>query len=314
MAGVSAERQRWQTRQTGIALRDPLPWHELEQVVATSEQTGYSAVFLPEIAARDVFATLTGLAPVAPDLTLATGVATIVSRTARITAMAAATVAERSGGRVLLGLGTGPSRQGALDALRSYVTTVRVLLDGGPVDGERLTLEIPRPVPIWIAALGPRAMRLAGEVADGALLNWCPPERVAFARERIREGAESAGRDPAAVEVGVYLRSVVGQGIAGDDALRRAAAEYASYPAYRRQFEDAGLGDEAARAASGDVPDALIDAVALRGDPGAAARRLDAYRDAGADLPVVYPVATLEPASSVLGSLFALAPVPAVED
>src|SRR5205814_6362206 len=101
MAGVSADRQRGAT---GIALRDPLPWHELEQIVATSEQTGYAAVFLPEIAARDVFATLTGLAPTVPTLTLATGVSTIVSRTPRVTAMAAATVAERSGGRMLLGL------------------------------------------------------------------------------------------------------------------------------------------------------------------------------------------------------------------
>jgi alkanesulfonate monooxygenase SsuD/methylene tetrahydromethanopterin reductase-like flavin-dependent oxidoreductase (luciferase family) len=311
MAGVGAERQRGAT---GIALRDPLPWHELEQIVATSEQTGYAAVFLPEVAARDVFAALTGLAPAAPTLTLATGVSTIVSRTPRVTAMAAATVAERSGGRMLLGLGTGPSRKGALDALRSYVTTARDLLDGAEVDGERLTLDIPRPVPIWIAALGPRAMRLAGEIADGVLLNWCPPERVAFGRERIREGAEAARRDPADVHVGVYVRSVVGQGARGDAGLRKAAAEYASYPAYRRQFEDVGLATEAERAAAGDVPDALLDAIALRGDAATASRRLQAYRDAGADLPVVYPVAALEPVSSILGTLFALAPAPAVED
>src|SRR3954451_21390624 len=313
MAGMSAARQRG-GRATGIALRDPLPWHDLEQVVETAEQTGYAAVFLPEIGARDVVATLTGLAPAPPNLTLATGVATIVSRIQRITAMGAATVAERSGGRMLLGLGTGPARPGALAALRDYATAVRVLLDGGEIEGERLTLDIPRPVPIWIAALGPRAMRLAGELADGVLLNWCPPERVAFARERVREGAEAAGRDPAAVRVGVYVRSVVGQGSAGDAGLRKAAAEYTSYPAYRRQFDDVGLGAEADRAAAGDVADTLLDAVALWGDAATAARRLQAYRDAGADLPVVYPVATLEPVSSILGTLFALAPAPAVED
>ncbi|MFL5766691.1 MAG: LLM class flavin-dependent oxidoreductase [Actinomycetota bacterium] len=308
---MSAERQRGPT---GIALRDPLPWHDLEQIVATSEQTGYSAVFLPEIAARDVFATLTGLAPAAPSVTLGTGVATTVSRKARITAMAAATVAERSGGRMLLGLGTGPARKGALEELRAYATTVRVLLNGGAADGERLTLDIPRPVPIWIAALGPRAMRLAGEIADGVLLNWCPPERVAFARERIREGAEAVGRDPGAVRIGVYVRSVVGQGTAGDAGLRKAAAEYASYPAYRRQFEQVGLADEARRAAEGDVPEALLGAVALRGDAESASNRLQAYRDAGADLPVLYPVATLDLVSSILGTVFGLAPAPAVED
>ena len=317
MTGVSAERQR-PDADTGIALRDPLPWHELEQIVATSEQTGYAALFLPEIGGRrDVFAALTGLAPSAPELTLASGVATIVSRTPLATAMGAVTVAERSGGRMLLGLGTGPARKGALDALRDFVRTVRTLLDGAEVKSARLSLDPGAAVPIWIAALGPRAMRLAGEVADGVLLNWCPPERVAFARERIREGAEAAGRDPASIRVGVYVRAAVGQGAPGDAGLRMAAAEYASYPSYRRQFEDAGLGKEAERAASsdgGDVPDALLDAVALRGDAASALRRLEAFRQAGADLPVVYPVATLEPVSSILGTLFALAPVPALED
>ncbi|MDP9296236.1 MAG: LLM class flavin-dependent oxidoreductase, partial [Actinomycetota bacterium] len=85
---MRSERQR-QGERTGIALRYPLPWHDLEQVVATAEQTGYGALFLPEIAGRDAFATLTGLAPATPGMSLATGVATIVSRAARTTAMAA---------------------------------------------------------------------------------------------------------------------------------------------------------------------------------------------------------------------------------
>jgi alkanesulfonate monooxygenase SsuD/methylene tetrahydromethanopterin reductase-like flavin-dependent oxidoreductase (luciferase family) len=304
---------------TGVALRDPLPWHDLEQVVATAEQTGYAALFLPEIAARDAFATLNGLAPAAPAVSLATGVATVVSRTPRITAMAASTVAERSGGRMILGLGTGHASPGALDELRAYVGIVRALLAGRAVDGEELSLAPVAPVPIWLAALGPRSMRLAGELADGVLLNWAPPERVGFARERIAEGARNAGRDPASVEIGVYVRSCVGQGAAGDRALRRAAAEYATYPAYRRQFEEVGLGAEADAAAragpdGAGVPDALLDAVTLRGEAQRALARLEAYREAGADLPVVYPVASLEPVSSILGTLFALAPVPAVEE
>jgi 5,10-methylenetetrahydromethanopterin reductase len=315
---MRSERQRRGER-NGIALRDRLPWHDLEQVVATAEQTGYSALFLPEIAGRDAFATLNGLAPAASEMMLATGVATIVSRTARVTAMAAATVAERSGGRMILGLGTGHVGRGALDALRTYVGTVRALLEGRAVDGEQLSLVPGQPVPIWTAALGPRSMRLAGEVADGVLLNWCPPERIAFARQRIAEGAGIAGRDAASVEVGVYIRSCLGRAEAADAALRRAAAEYASYPSYRRQFEDVGLGKEAEAAANSGpdgsgVPAALLDAVSLRGDAPSAVRRLQVYREAGADLPIVYPVATLEPVSSILGTLFALAPVPAVED
>lgn len=311
----------------GFALRDPLPWHDLVELVETAEQTGYEALFLPEIAGREAFSTLSGLAGVTSDLLLGTGVVTAVARRPQVTAMAAATVHERSGGRMVLGLGTGPAGPGSLDRLREYVTTVRAALSGEPVrlgGGETFRLSLDpgsKPIPIWIAALGPRSMRLAGEVADGVLLNWCPPERVPFARERIREGAEAAGRDPGAVTVAVYVRACVGQEeeVALPE-LRKAAGQYASYPAYHRQFEAVGLGEEAAAAAAAlragepeRVPERLVRAVCLLGDPGRAVAGLQAHRDAGADLPVVYPVPCLEPVSSIMGTLFALAPSPAVE-
>ena len=52
------------------------------------------------------------------------------------------------------------------------------------------------PAPVYLAALGPQMLRLAGEVAEGALLNWATPERIAASRSRIAEGAVRAGRDP----------------------------------------------------------------------------------------------------------------------
>jgi alkanesulfonate monooxygenase SsuD/methylene tetrahydromethanopterin reductase-like flavin-dependent oxidoreductase (luciferase family) len=157
-------------------------------------------------------------------------------------------------------------------------------------------------------------MRLAGEVADGVILNWCPPERVAFAAERIREGAERAGRDPGEVVISVYVRSWVGEDeVDAWPALRRDTAQYASYPAYARQFEQVGLGAEAAAAARAleagrleVVPEALVRAACAIGD--GAQARIDAYREAGADLPVVYPVATADAAASIESTLSALAP------
>jgi len=240
--------------------------------------------------------------------------------------MAVATVDERSDGRIVLGLGAGPVGPGALERLRAYVLAVRGLLAGDEVEverGEHVRLSTPpRSVPIWLAALGPKAMRLAGEVADGVVLNWCPPERVAFARERIREGAEATGRDAASITVAVYVRACVGE----DDqeaalaALRAAAARYASYPAYRRQFEAVGLGAQSAAAAlarrdanPSAVPEAFVRALCLEGTAAEAQKGLEAYRDAGADLPVVYPVPCREPVSSVMGTMFALAPHPALE-
>lgn len=305
---------------TGFALRDPLPWRDVVEVVETAEDAGYRALFLPETRGRETFATLAALASVTRTLGLGTGVVPIGARSPVAAAMAAATVHEISGGRLVLGIGTGDAGAGALDRLRAYVDAVRRLLAGerAEVGGrpERLWLELPSPPPIWIAALGPRAMRLAGEIADGVLLNWCPPERVAFARERLREGAEAAGRDPSAVTVAVYVRACIGPDEeAALAALAVQAGTYASYPAYRRQFHQVGLGELADQAAAAhragrpaEVPEALVRAVCLLGDAAAAAERLAAYREAGADLPVVYPVPCLDPLSSVVGTLLALAP------
>jgi alkanesulfonate monooxygenase SsuD/methylene tetrahydromethanopterin reductase-like flavin-dependent oxidoreductase (luciferase family) len=197
--------------------------------------------------------------------------------------MAAATVQERSGGRLLLGIGTGPAAPGALARLGSTVEALRLAFAGGEgaVDGAVVTtdLRLPNPPQIWIAALGPKATRLAGAIADGVILNWCTPARVAAAAMQVAEGAEGAGRDPAAVTIAVYVRAALAPGT--QEAARRAAAVYATYPAYRRQFVDLGI--DAAD------PDDVVRGVILT-DPASARDRLDAYRGAGAHLSVVYPV------------------------
>jgi alkanesulfonate monooxygenase SsuD/methylene tetrahydromethanopterin reductase-like flavin-dependent oxidoreductase (luciferase family) len=309
-----------QPRGTAFALRDPLAWEAFAEIARSGQQLGYAAVFLPEITGRDAFATLAALAGETREMLLGTGIVPMTSRETLLTAMGAATVHERSGGRLVLGLGTGPAAPGALERLRGEVRALRALFAGEPVEreGERvhLSLDPGSRVPIWISALGPRAMRLAGEVADGVLLNWCPPERVAFARERIREGAEAAGREPSEVTVAVYVRACVEQDEAAAlAALRVAAGQYATFPAYARQFEAVGLAEEAALALAahraGDpasVPQRLVRRICLLGGRIDALVRLDAYREAGADLPVVYPVPTGEPAPSILGTLLALAP------
>jgi alkanesulfonate monooxygenase SsuD/methylene tetrahydromethanopterin reductase-like flavin-dependent oxidoreductase (luciferase family) len=313
MPGVSARRQ---PPGTGFAIRDPLPWKDLSATVRAAEEAGYRALFVPEIVGRDALVTLGQVAGDGSTLLLGTGVIPMRSRTPMLTAMAAATVQERSGGRLILGIGTGGAGRGALDALRTTVEQVRTLLEGEPVevDGDVLSLDPGSPVPIWVSALGPRAMRLAGEVADGVILNWCTPDRIAFARARIAEGAEAAGRDPSGVAVAVYVRAWVGRE-EGEaiSALKAMAGQYASFPSYRRQFDEMGLGPHASVAAQAhragrpeDVPEVLVRTICAVGDE--AREHVDAYRHAGADLPIVYPVATADAAASVKGSLLALAP------
>jgi alkanesulfonate monooxygenase SsuD/methylene tetrahydromethanopterin reductase-like flavin-dependent oxidoreductase (luciferase family) len=316
MPGVTLRRQ---PSGTGFAVRDPLPWSDLSPIVRAAEPAGYTAVFLPEITGRDALLTLGMLAGETRRLLLGTGVLPIRSRTPLLTAMGAAAVQERSGGRLILGLGTGDVGAGALDELRETVRRVRVLLRGETLEEDQghstsLSLAPGRDVPIWVSALGPKAMRLAGEIADGVILNWCPPERVPFARARIAEGAEAAERDPASVMVAVYVRAWVGPDeTEAMSALRAMAGQYASYRAYRRQFDEVGLGPQAAVAGQAhragrpeDVPEVLVRAVCAVG--GEARDRVEAFREAGADLPIVYPVAAADPAASIETTLRALAP------
>ncbi len=308
---------------TAFALRDPYPWRDLAGLARRGEQLGYRAVFLPEVGSRDTLATLTGLAGETADLILGSGVVPLPSRAPRLLAAAAATVEERAGGRFILGIGTGPPDPGALDRLRMTVAMLRTVLAGETValpDGSELRLALvpERPPPIWIAALGPRAVRLAGEIADGVLLNWCTPERVVRATEELAEGAATAGRDPEAISVAVYVRACLDQDAAAAlAALQTTAGEYASYPAYARQFDSMGLGEDADRSAAAhrhhrpaDVSEHLVREVCLLGEPSFAGGRLESYRRAGADLPVVYPVVVpgREPAASARETLEALAP------
>jgi alkanesulfonate monooxygenase SsuD/methylene tetrahydromethanopterin reductase-like flavin-dependent oxidoreductase (luciferase family) len=325
MTGVEAARQP--TTGTGFALRDPWPWPAFVRLARVGDELGYAALFLPEIRGRDALAALAGLAGETSQVLLGTGVVPMASRRPTLTAMAAATVHERSGGRAVLGLGTGGPAAGALGRLEEQVREIRAFLDeavardgdgGGKGDGR---LALARPVPIWIAALGPRAVALAGRIADGVLLNWCSPERVALAREQVVSSAVDAGRDPGGITIAAYVRSAVSDDPAGEagarEALADAAGEYAALPSYRRQFETMGLGP-AARAASEPAGEAearldsvapLIDGVCLSGNAHGARERLDEYRQAGCDLPVVYPVPFGPDAeASVAATLSALAP------
>src|ERR1700678_2944971 len=68
--------------------------------------------------------------------------------------------------------------------------------------------------PVALAALGPQMLRLAGEIADGALLNWATPERIAVSRELVDAGSARAGRDPGSVPLAMYIRVCIDEDVA----------------------------------------------------------------------------------------------------
>jgi alkanesulfonate monooxygenase SsuD/methylene tetrahydromethanopterin reductase-like flavin-dependent oxidoreductase (luciferase family) len=322
----------------GIVLRDALPWEQLVQIVETAEETGYEAVFVPEISGREAFSTLAGLARSTSEVMLGAGVITVGSRSPIAAAMGAATVHELSAGRMILGIGAGHaagrerfgSGQGAVGLAGRYVQLVKRILGGEEVEADPVLgtssfrLDLPLeggPPPVWLGALGDEMARLAGMVADGAILNWCTPARVAEARALVDRALREAGRDRSAFTLSVYVRATLG--LADQvalDALRPMTAMYASIPPYRRQMERMGLSEQAGAAAkafdagrSQDVPDELVRTLAVLGGRGEAMARFEEYFSAGADLVLCYPVSALEPFSSILRTVLAAAPSPAVE-
>ena len=136
---------------------------------------------------------------------------------------------EGTGHRFTFGVGSGHFDRAA-DRMREYLRELRSLLPHGQ--------------PVAVAALGPLMLRVAGELADGALLNWCSAEWVGWSRTRVERAAAAAGRP--APEVVEYIRTSVDP----DPALARstlgtAALQYALGPnAYRRHFERMGFGAE----------------------------------------------------------------------
>lgn len=287
--------------------------------VREAEERGYHTAWIGETVGSDAIATMTLVLSATTRLAVASGVLPLQTRTPTVLAMAAATLARIAPGRVGLGIGlsspvivgdwNGLRYSSSLDQLREAVHIVR-----GFVAGERVSFEgkfyrvrnlrslappPSSPPKVILAALGPRALELAGEIADGVLLNWCTPERVAEARGAIREAAVAAGRPADAVTIAVYVRASFSD--RADEALLASASEYVGYASYARQFERMGVEP---------TPEAVVEAVCLRGDPEAARERLDAYRAAGADLPVVYPaLAPGEDARASFATLRALAPV-----
>ena len=229
----------------GLDARLGLPFDQLRAAAREAGQLGFESLWTPAGGVPDSFHVC---AAWSQDTSLRTGIAVVPAArmwTPLGLAAQAATLAQLSSGRFVLGLGTGgygpgfwasvglPNRPIAV--MREYVTQVRALLAGQTVTvGETVTpgktavsggtpgwprsaslgvADLP-PAPVYLAALGPQMLRLAGETADGALLNWATPEHIAVSRARIDEGVARAGRDPGAVPVTMYIRVCVDDDVA----------------------------------------------------------------------------------------------------
>lgn len=113
---------------------------------------------------------------------------------------------ERTNGKFRLGVGTGQTADAPLRLMRETIDTLRVRLPAAAV---------------YLGALGPQMLRLAGRRYDGAALNWCSADHVRWCRDRVAAGARGAGRDPAEVRIHEYIRVCIDE---DEDAARIALA------------------------------------------------------------------------------------------
>src|SRR5580658_8083976 len=250
-------------------------------LIREAEDLGYTSLWIAEVSGPDAFVSLAALAVNTRKAELATGVIPIQIRT-------------------------------PVTAMRECVTIMRQLFTEGrsKFQGEvyksdfKLSMRItaPHPPKIYLAGLNAPMLRLAGEVADGVLMNYSPPEAIAPMVQHIAEGAKAAGRDPSAVDVGIYIRMCITEDEdKAVDSFRRELASYAFVDSYNKMFARYGLAaefdevrrlwkegkrDEAPRA----ISEASCRKIAVFGNAKAGRDFVARFRAAGVTHPVVFPI------------------------
>jgi alkanesulfonate monooxygenase SsuD/methylene tetrahydromethanopterin reductase-like flavin-dependent oxidoreductase (luciferase family) len=199
--------------------------------------------------------------------------------------------------------------------MREYLTILRQALDGGTVthEGDYFSIrgfhiDLPppdKPVPLYVAAIGPRMLQLAGELADGILGYVYSEEYVRnVVVPNLELGAERAGRTLDGFDIACGFPSVISEDASGVSLARGQAMMFStatkSAPAYAESIAQAGFAGERAEVAElvsaarledavAAVPVELADAITISGDPDHARSRIEAYHDAGLTTVVLNP-------------------------
>jgi F420-dependent oxidoreductase-like protein len=294
---------------------------ELLELARDAERLGYDSAWAAEAWGVDAVTPLAWLGAQTERLKLGTAIMQLPGRSPANAAMTAATLDLLSGGRFLMGLGTsgpqvvegwhGQEWGKPLGKTREYVEIVRTVLrrerlehhgvhydipvQGGTGLGKPLKL-MARPlradIPIYLAAIGPKAVEQAFEIADGWLpIFWSPEQaRTVFPVDRARDAFDIAPSAPALVTDDVesgramlkeyYSFYIGGMGARGQNFYNDLFTRY-GYEAEAREIQDLFLVGKQ-REAAAKVPDAFVDAVALVGSVERIRDRLAAWRESGA--------------------------------
>lgn len=294
----------------------------LSAVPALAQRTaelGYDSFWTAETTGPEAFSLLQLAGDAAPSLGLGTGVLALQLRTPMLAAMGAATLAATTPGRqVYLGVGISspvvvgqwhgaPYGTRPIAQVREYLTLLGQCLDGESVTFEgdfyscrkfRLGVRFEQRPSLVLGALNQQMLQLAGELADGVLLNYLPASAVPWCVEQVRAGEVRGGRAPGSCRIHAYVHV----GVCDPDDARipaqRDLFSYAVVPAYAGAFTRAGFGDEVTAcieahgrrdrdAALAAISDRMIGAIDICGDAAHVAAAVAEYEAAGVDDAVI---------------------------
>lgn len=282
---------------------------ELRTLAREAEEGGLKAIFSPEVPSYSAIANAQIFAEATSKIKVGTWITSIYMRQPVMCAAEALTVQEVSGGRMVLGLGVshkpvvtdrfGIDMGDPIEEMRKYILAVRPFADGSsPV----LTVKRQLPTfPIYTAVLTEKAAELAGEIADGIMPWFATPEYIKKLITAVHLGAEKAGRSPSEIDITHGIASFVSDDLeVAREAARQVLSVYASrFPYYRRVVKNIGFEYVTEKIKSGAdladaVPNEFLDAVALVGPAARCRKRLEEFRAAGIQLPIIvpYPVGT----------------------
>ncbi|MEX0767426.1 MAG: LLM class F420-dependent oxidoreductase [Microthrixaceae bacterium] len=293
------------------------------EIAESAQQLGYSSFWTAETVGHEAFSTLAAVAVQHAGCDLGTGVLALQLRTPMLAAMGAATLQDLSpNSQILLGVGvSSPVVVGRwhgatysdhpLAQVREYIELTRACLSGEVVThqgeyyncnkfrlGVRLVGNRPQLV---LGALNAKMLALAGELADGVLLNYLPASAVPWCIEQVRRAEADAGRPEGSCKVFAYVHVAVCERAAALQRARKDIYSYAVVPAYARAFSRAGFESEIQalnlalakkdrEAAIEAISDRMVDAIDICGSAETVTSAVQQYRDAGVDVPVIMPM------------------------
>jgi probable F420-dependent oxidoreductase len=288
----------------GLSLADAAP------VFRAAEEAGYTDGWPGEVAGHDGFTPVAAAATATERMRLGTGVVNAFTRGPAVLAQHAASMQQLSRGRFALGIGSssnviverwnGIPFERPRTRVRETVEFLRAALAGeraGP-GGFKLDQPPEQPVPIVIAALRGRMLQTAGELGDGAFVNFLPLDSVETVLDEIRAGEREAGKEPGSTEVLCRFFCLQGDPEQTLGLARWMFCAYATVPVYEKFFRWLGYGEdidpmvEAWR--GGDrskalelAPQALIEQIFVLGDPADQRARVEAFQERGITVPVL---------------------------